>query len=200
MAVVEINPVRLDGPWHDGWALERRHTIGSVHTGTGPTGHPIFDTTYSPLGHLVFLLKNRGQDDAVESIADTAANFVLGAGMKLDLIVPVPPSSERANGKNPTFMMVTAIGARLGLATDLEAVKKVKATTALKNVEDPDERKSLLEGAFEAQSEQVEGRRVLLVDDLYRSGVTASGVATALIEAGTREVYFIAMTKTRSRR
>lgn len=41
--------------------------------------------------------------------------------------------------------------------------------------------------------------RVLLVDDLYRSGATASIVAKALIAGGATTVCMLAMTKTRTR-
>ena len=43
------------------------------------------------------------------------------------------------------------------------------------------------------------GQRLLLVDDLYRSGATAAIVAKELMGAGASAVYFLAMTKTRTR-
>jgi predicted amidophosphoribosyltransferase len=45
----------------------------------------------------------------------------------------------------------------------------------------------------------IEGRRLLLVDDLYRSGATAGVVAQGLIDAGAAAVYFLAITKTRAK-
>jgi len=69
----------------------------------------------------------------------------------------------------------------------------------LKNVFDYNERHELLDGAFEVNGPVVSGVRVLLVDDLYRSGATAEVVAKALVDAGASEVYFLAMTKTRTR-
>ena len=62
-----------------------------------------------------------------------------------------------------------------------------------------DERQKLLAGAFAFDLNVVEGRRLLLVDDLYRSGATAAVVAQGLIDAGTSAVYFLAITKTRTR-
>jgi competence protein ComFC len=47
----------------------------------------------------------------------------------------------------------------------------------------------------------VRGRRVLLFDDLYRSGATLSAAAHALQDEGkVAEVRVLAVTRTRSRR
>ena len=39
----------------------------------------------------------------------------------------------------------------------------------------------------------------MLVDDLYRSGATASIVTKALLSSGAASVHMLAMTKTRAR-
>lgn len=78
---------------------------------------------------------------------------------------------------------------------------KVKDTPELKTVHDFKERLLLLDGAYTVSAPDVEGRTVLLLDDLYRSGATAKSVATALTVLGqTKEVYFLAFTKTRVKR
>ena len=46
------------------------------------------------------------------------------------------------------------------------------------------ERTTALQGAIKGNEKAVRGKRILLVDDLYRSGATASIVATALIAGG----------------
>ena len=48
-------------------------------------------------------------------------------------------------------------------------------------------------------SEAVAGKRVLLVDDLNRSGATATVVAQNLLTGGASAVFMLAMTKTRTR-
>lgn len=59
--------------------------------------------------------------------------------------------------------------------------------------------RKLLDGAFAFDRKVVEGRRLLLVDDLYRSGATAAVVAQRLIDAGAPAVYFLAITETRTK-
>ena len=77
--------------------------------------------------------------------------------------------------------------------------RRCKETPELKDVFDFGERQKLLEGAFAVDEKAAKGQRLLLVDDLYRSGATAALVAKELIGAGASAVSFLAMTKTRTR-
>jgi competence protein ComFC len=77
-------------------------------------------------------------------------------------------------------------------------VRKTKKTPGLKNIHDAEQRRELLDGAFDVDASQVKGKGVLLIDDLYRSGATANAVTVALLAAGAARVYFLAATRTRS--
>jgi predicted amidophosphoribosyltransferase len=79
------------------------------------------------------------------------------------------------------------------------AVSTIKDTPELKDVFDYQQRMRLLQGAFNVDRDAVGGKRILLVDDLYRSGATATVVAQGLLEDGAAAVYMLAMTKTRTR-
>ncbi len=197
MTIVKINPMKLPGPWTEGYVVERHHTVSSDFLGHDSFGNPQFDTQRSELGELVFRLKNRNDKSTVESIADTAVEFIKGWAPAIDLIVPIPPSRKRAN--QPVIEIANAIGARLQKPVSDRAVKKVKETPELKNVFDYGQRTKLLDGAFEANASVVAGKDILLVDDLYRSGATAMIVSRTLLSAGTKNVRMLAMTKTRTR-
>ena len=67
----------------------------------------------------------------------------------------------------------------------------------LKNLREFHERQSVLQGALVVSAPVIAGKRVLLVDDLIRSGATLGAVATALTEAGAAIIYAFALTKTR---
>ena len=67
------------------------------------------------------------------------------------------------------------------------------------NVFDYLQRLKLLEGAFKVNGDAVARNRILLVDDLYRSGATATIVAQDLLAGGATAVLMLAMTKTRNR-
>jgi predicted amidophosphoribosyltransferase len=56
----------------------------------------------------------------------------------------------------------------------------------------------MLEGVHRVDSSQVRGRRVLLFDDLYRSGATMNVICASLYDSGCAESVF-ALTVTKSR-
>jgi competence protein ComFC len=200
VAPVAINPIELNGPWTSGHVLEGEHTVSSEFLGHDSLGHPQFDSKYSALGELIYRLKNRGDKNTVDSIADTAVQFIRERWKpEFDLIVPVPPSRKR-EAYQPVVEIANGIGARLGVAVDLNAVIKIKDTRQLKDVYDLAEREKLLKGAFKASTYAVHDKAILLVDDLFRSGATAIVVTRNLIEAGATQVHMLAMTKTRTRR
>jgi predicted amidophosphoribosyltransferase len=192
---VRIDPLKL-GPWADGYVLERRHTLSSEFLGHDSFGNPQFDTKYSELGELVFRLKNRNDRNTLDLIAETAVNFTREWNVVFDLIVPVPPSRKRASYQ-PVVEIATAIGARMPV--NVAAVTKIKDTPELKNVFDYNERIRLLQNAFGVDRDAVADKRILFVDDLYRSGATANVVTGSLLAGGATAVYMLAMTKIRTR-
>ena len=70
MAPVAIKPVKLAGPWTDGYVLDRQ-TVSSIPT--GDPYHP-FDTERTELGELLFQFKYRNKADALSIIVDTGNN------------------------------------------------------------------------------------------------------------------------------
>jgi predicted amidophosphoribosyltransferase len=78
-------------------------------------------------------------------------------------------------------------------------VKRTKELPQLKNVYDLDERLKLLEGAHSVDKASGQGRKVLLFDDLYRSGATMNAITTLLYDEGeARDVVALTITRTRS--
>lgn len=197
MSAVKIDPMKLPGPWADGYVLERQHTLSSEFLGHDSFGNPQFDTKRTELGELVFRLKNRNDKNTLDPIAEAAVQFIKGWNPSFDLIVPVPPSRKRAY--QPVVEIAEAIGTRLSKPLNEAAVNKTKDTPELKDVFEYQQRIKLLEGAFQVDTDAVRGKRILLVDDLYRSGATATVVAQALLSGGAAAVQMLAMTKTRTR-
>ncbi len=194
---MKIHPVQVQGAWRLGWALDM-HTTSSEFLGYDQNGHPQFDTTRSPLGELLYQLKYRNQHNAAE-VAQVMAEFFADkriARSRIDIIVPMPASTARA--VQPVAEVAKALGKKLKKLVIIDAIKKTRETPGLKGIQDAEERRELLDGAFEAASVHVEGKGVLLIDDLYRSGATANAVTLALIAAGASRVYFLAATRTRS--
>ena len=191
MAVVEVHPVPIEGPWIEGFVLDR-HVISAVPIGYLGE-HMQFDTTRSALGELVYHLKYRNVP--LNDIVDTAVAFINERwNGVIDCVVSPPPSLHRT--KQPAVLIAARIAAALGVPAAPAAAVKATATPQMKNVL-LHERAPLLSAAIQAGTDPVQGQRVLLVDDLWDTGSTLRRVAEVLGHMGATEVRALAMTRTK---
>lgn len=196
--MIKISPQKIKGQWVEGYALDI-HTVSSEPIGYDEYGHLRFDNKYSPLGELLYRLKSKKDKSVIEAIVRTAADFVRSKSWPVDLVVSVPPSSSRSF--QPVVVLAGQLAKVLSVGYCGNCVKKVKDTPQLKNVFDVNERKKLLSGAFQVDRSKIEGKSVLLFDDLYRSGATINEVSSALQSLGrATRVYAMTLTKTRVHR
>ena len=194
--MVETHPKEIAGPWTKGFALDD-HTISSDRIGDDEFGRPLFDTKRSEIGELLHRLKYQGDPSVLKAIATAAGDFVRSRDWPVDLIVPVPPSKPD-RPVLPSVAVAEAVGARLGIPVCFDSVVKVKHTLELKDVRSRKERLELLRDAYRASEPDLAGKKVLMIDDLYRSGATLTAVTNALYEGGEAEdVYALTLTRTR---
>lgn len=195
--MANARPVKIPGRWRDGYALDY-HTLSSAYLGDDEYGHPQFDTRRSEVGELLYRLKYHSDRSVIPELVAATAAFLASWNPGMDTIVPVPPS--RARAMQPVLLLGEALGKRLGVQFDPDCVRKVRDTPELKNVYDYDQRLRILAGAHEVEKAKVQGRRLLLFDDLYRSGATMNAITTALYDqGGAAEVFALTITRTRSR-
>ncbi len=193
---VKINPRRLRGPWIEGYALDL-HTISSTLIGHNQFGHPVFDTKRSPLGDLLYRLKNAGDLAAIEPIVETVEGFLGTWKPHVEMLVPVPPSN-RARRHQPVMAIAKALCEKTGMPLCETSLSKVKSTAQLKDVFDFTRRAQILQNAFTVDEAKTRGKRILLFDDLYRSGATVSTITRLLTGAGAASaVYLLTLTQTR---
>jgi predicted amidophosphoribosyltransferase len=196
--MAHVNPMKIVGRWREGFALDY-HVLSSIYVGDDEFGHPQFSTQRSELGELLYRLKYRSDASAVAPLAHEAAEFARLQNWGVQVIVPVPPTrADRPH--QPVLLVAAALGGLLGLPVCERTVIKTKDTPQLKDIFDYNERLSLLEDAFEVDPSATRGRKVLLFDDLYRSGATLNAVASAVYDAGGAvDVFALALTRTRRR-
>src|SRR6185503_19146190 len=103
-------------------------------------------------------------------------------------LAPVPLHRWRIwrRGYNQAALIAGAIARRAGLEARLDLLERVKATPVLRGM-NPRERKQAVRGAFRINRKHrgsLEGKTVILVDDVYTSGATANACARILRRAG----------------
>ena len=117
--------------------------------------------------------------------------LVPGAGIGYQCIVPVPASSGK-RGYNVPQLMALPLEKALGVPLFSTALCRTRAKQHQAGL--PFElRLANVAGAFQVKDpELVEGKQVLLVDDVITTGATAAACAQALLAAGAESVFAVA--------
>ena len=110
----------------------------------------------------------------------------------IEEIVPVPmhPSKQRRRGFNQSEVIANGLGRALNIPVNTQLVYRIRKTKALKDLE-REQRISNLDGAFGIPKSRQVPEVVLIVDDIYTTGVTVNKVAKVLKKAGCKKVYFL---------
>jgi len=196
--MIKISPKQIKGKWTSGYALDV-HTLSSQYIGDNEYGHPQFDTKYSDMGQLLTRLKYKSDKSVLGIIVEVAGEFLNDRNWPVDLIIPVPPSRS-ARAFQPVMAVAKGISKLTGMNLCTDCVVKLKQAPELKNIYELNKRMEILKDAYHIVKQQVEGRNILLLDDLYRSGATLNAITQALKNEGkTETVYALTLTKTRRR-
>jgi predicted amidophosphoribosyltransferase len=185
----------LEGSWEKGYSLDT-HTVKSTYNSDGS-----FNTERSYIGELLYQIKYRFDKSKIKELSEIIS-YELGwmYFYPFELIIPVPPSNL-----NRPFQPLIEIAKELSFIINkplvCDLVVKVKTTPPIKQIEDEESRKELLENAFVISNKSYRGRNVLLIDDLYRSGETLNAVAKVLKTQGeVGHIYVLTITKTRTKK
>ena len=189
---------RLDGNWKTGFAYDL-HTLSSEYLGQDEYGHDRYNNTRSEMGELVYQLKYRHDETVVGKIVDLLQK--INGLEKMEAIIPIPPSNKNRTNQ-PVFSIASELGKRLKTLVYLDFLAKTDGAIELKGINEQDKRAEHLESTmYIANNYNLIGKKVLLIDDLYRSGSTLT-LATNLLYHNVKveDVYVLTMTKTRSNR
>ena len=108
---------------------------------------------------------------------------------RADVVVPVPLSKKSyiKRGFNQSVLLSRTVCERLGLPLDEDALTKVRETKRQSTMRNFEARANNVLGAFSCTSD-LSGKTVLLIDDIYTTGMTVYNCAQALSDAGAAKV------------
>ena len=116
-----------------------------------------------------------------------------------DILSWVPLSAKRykERGYDQAKILAEAVGAELG-AKPISCLKKVKHIPKQATMGSPEKRRANISGAYIViNREAVEGKRILLIDDIITSGSTLGECARMLRSSGAAEVICAAVARSR---
>jgi ComF family protein len=144
-----------------------------------------------PIREAIHLLKYRGKPFLVKPLVG-----LLSLGYPFidydayDLMVPVPlhPKRLRERGFNQALIVGRAIGRREKVPCTGFVLRKTRLSAPQVDLS-PKEREKNVRGSFAVvDPAKVEGKRVLLVDDVMTTGSTVNECARELLKAGAKGV------------
>jgi adenine/guanine phosphoribosyltransferase-like PRPP-binding protein len=169
------------------------HTKSSISIGQNK-----FQTQRTQVGELLYRFKYCFDFKVLDELFSHVLKYFRNNKIDFDVIIPVPPSNH-----NRPFQPVFEIAKKLsssGFIVDFDFLVKKQSTPAIKKINDPITRKDVLKNVFEVKDSRYKNKKVLLFDDLFRSGETLTSIARVLKNKGlVSEVTAFTITKTRTK-
>jgi ComF family protein len=115
-----------------------------------------------------------------------------------DLIIPVPLSSKRFSerGHNQAELLAETLAQQTELAFDKISLRRKVHIEKRRAGMDRKSRLESVKNAFEVVTPKlIEGKKILLIDDVFTSGATVSNCAKVLKKAGAEKAYVLTVAR-----
>ena len=145
---------------------------------------------------LLHHIKYQGDQDLGEHLGKMFMHHLIAKSVysNVEVIVPVPlhKSKFRARGYNQSEILARGMADVLGVAVDSGSVKRFRKseTQTRKNRA---ERWQNVSGIFEVTNDSLQGKHVLLVDDVITTGATLEACGEIILSAGAASLSVAAL-------
>lgn len=149
-----------------------------------------------PVRQMVLDLKYRGVRIAAPPMARLLAGYLERNPYPIDALVPVPlhPRRERRRGYNQSGLLCQELGKLIGVPVNDTSLRRALNTAPQVDMPSPEARRINIARAFECDSD-LEGQRVMLIDDVITTGNTMSACAEELKLSGAASVWGLAFAR-----
>ncbi len=152
---------------------------------------------HSEIAQLIYRLKYDGRPDIGMDMGRLMANEMLASGFfdDIDILLPVPLASKRLRqrGYNQSEELAQGISDVTGIPVVQNAVKRAhfrQSQTSLSRKE----RQENVDGIFVVRDQKaLEGRHVLLIDDVCTTGATLMAVGAAINEISSVKMSILTL-------
>jgi uncharacterized protein YpbB len=180
--LAKSHPRPLTGAWQIGWSLGFHSRFAGG------------DWSRSSVGDLAFRLKYQGDASALPALVEQALELIRQqpALAQADCLIPVPPSTPHPFDPVTAFCTALAGKINLPLASLMVKTRQTKPQKELKTLA---QKRANVTGAFAIKGD-INGKRILVVDDLFDSGATLDEVTRLLLKNGASRVNVLTLTRT----
>lgn len=162
----------------------------------------IFYNSGTETRNLLFDIKYHGNSGAAREMGRRMAEELKATEFfqGIDAIVPVPLARkrERRRGYNQSLMIAWGIAEIAGIAVDNKMLRRVVDNPTQTHLT-PTQREDNVKGIFRAGNPlRINGKHILLIDDVVTTGATLTSCADTLIAAGAKEISILTLAASRN--
>jgi ComF family protein len=111
------------------------------------------------------------------------------------ICVPLHPRRLRERGYNQSNLLARGLSERINLTVIENCLIRVKQTQPQVRAADVEERRRNVDDAFMCRDERVNGRQIIIIDDVCTSGATLESCAVALKNKGATSVWGLTLAR-----
>jgi len=174
------------------------------------TNNPRFKAVFhykdKTVRQAIWEIKYRGNRKILEKFVKALYEFILEEisdeilfnNFHSPILIPIPASksSLKERGFNQCEIIVKElckIDGGKNFSANLKSLRKIKETKHQSKTRNKTQRLKNLEGCFEASTEKIKGKCVILIDDVITTGATMNEASKTLKKAGAKRVIGFAI-------
>lgn len=153
----------------------------------------VFDSSIQNALHTMKYRRNIGLGDR---LAIQMTDFLHSLQWGVQAILPVPLGKNRLKerGYNQVALVARPLAYEVGIEYIPQALQKTRETRSQVGLT-LTQRHENVHNAYQADSQVVKGRSVLLMDDVATTGSTIAACTKSLLSAGAQEVYVLTIAR-----
>jgi ComF family protein len=149
-----------------------------------------------PLRNAIHRLKYQRDIGLGAVFGSMLSELIMSLEWQADLVVPVPLSKNRLaqRGYNQAAIIAYPLAMMSKMSYVPQAVVRTRDTRSQVDL-NREERKLNVAGAFKARPKYINGKSIMLVDDVATTGSTLAACTRALTQAGAKDVYCLTLAR-----
>jgi ComF family protein len=142
-------------------------------------------------------LKYRNLRAIAPALAQLMSEYLVNNPLDSDVLIPIPLHDKRLRerGYNQSALLAKELGALMNLPVDETSLIREKYVLPQARTGSVEERRANVAGVFGCRGEGLQGKRVLLIDDVATSGATMNACASVLKSAGALSVWGLSLAR-----
>lgn len=147
------------------------------------------------IAHFKFKYWKRDAVPLAKLMGDYLLTYYPELQEQSDLLIPVPmyEKKQKVRGFNQSELLAKLLAERFGKPYSANNLKRIRHT-APQSLLNAEQRRENIKGAFSLENgEEVEGKTILLIDDIFTTGTTINECSKVLYANGAKRVLFFGL-------